>query len=158
MQTKSLIQANVNVIQITNLKKGDVFKKISDTSYGGKVLYGIVMDLLNDGVNTFIEVLEYEKSYDEIKAEIKVYSGKDDMAIFPTEVEELKEYFESTIKSLEENVEEAKKKLNEDIKAIEKAKEFMTGELSKKLSKVEFKEISQEGFDKTKKLKRGVKE
>ena len=158
METKSLVQANVNVIRIVNLKVGDVFKKVRDDSYGNEVVYGVVVDLMNDGVNTFIEVIEYAKNYDEMKGEIKVYSGKKDVAVFPTKVDEVREHFGSVIKSLEEGVEKDKKKLSDDIKAIEKAKEFMTGELSKKLSEIEFEEMSQKKFDETNKLKERVEE
>ena len=55
---KNLIQLNANVIKITNLKKGDVFKRIDDNYSTPEVKYGVVLDLMNTGEKSFIEVLE----------------------------------------------------------------------------------------------------
>lgn len=151
MQTKNLIQTQANVIKITSLVKGNVVeiieKEYSDTY---KTCYGVVLDLLNSGTKTFIQILKYEKTYNNVKAEIKTYAGTDDLTIFPATIEEVKEFFSESISNLELTIEDEKKKLQEKIEAVKKAKAFANGELSKSLSEPEFFEISQKEFDQKK--------
>ena len=148
MQTKNLIQTTANVIKITNLKKGDVVKMIADGGYSSpEIFYAVVLDLLNDGENTFIEMLQYKKNYSSVKAEIKLFKGTDDISLFPTTTDEVKEYFESAIKQTEDDIEFKKEELQKKIDGLEKAKEFASGELSKKLSEVEYSEMQQEKYD-----------
>lgn len=151
MQTKNIIQTQANVIKITSLVKGNVVKIIekeySDTY---KTCYGVVLDLLNSGTKTFIEILKYEKSYGDIKAEIKTYSGTDDLTLFPATVEDVKAFFSDIIEKLEADINQEKTKLQEKIEAVEKAKKFASGELSKTLSEPEFTDMPQKEFDEKK--------
>jgi len=140
MEMKNLIQLNANVVRITNFKKGDVFKRI-DTRYSDtEVKYGVVLDLLNDGKKSFIEALEYKKGYDSVSGEIKVFRGEEDLNIFPCNISEIKEYLESAINSVDKEIEKSKEELQKKIEANEKAKQFVSGELSKSLTMLEFKE------------------
>lgn len=148
MQTKNLIQTQANVIKITSLVKGSVVKIIEkEYSDSYKTCYGVVLDLLNSGTKTFLQILKYEKSYSEIKGEIKTYSGEDDLTIFPSSPEEVKEFFSEAIDYVSNQIEEDKKKLQEKIEALEKAKMFTNGELSKELSEPGFSEITQEEYN-----------
>lgn len=146
MQTKNLIQTIANVIKITSLKKGDVVKMIETKYSEPESYFAVVLDMLNDGENTFIELLRYKKSYDDVYAEIKLYKGSDDISLFPTDIDELKEYFSSAVNKIEENIKEDKEKLANKISALAKAKEFISGELSKKLTAVEFSEVEQSKY------------
>lgn len=148
MQTRNIIQSQANVIKITSLVKGNVVKIIEkEYSDSYKTCYGVVLDLLNSGTKTFLQILKYEKSYNEIKGEIKTYSGEDDLTIFPSSPEEVKEFFSGSLFSVEKSIEEDKKKLQEKIEALEKAKMFASGQLSKTLSEPEFSEITQVEFN-----------
>lgn len=153
MQTRNIIQTQANVIKITSLVKGNVVKIIekeySDTY---KTCYGVVLDLLNSGTKTFLQILKYEKSYNDVKGEIKTYSGEDDLTIFPSSPEEVKEFFSGAIDSVSNQIEEDKKKLQEKIDALEKAKKFTTGELSKELSEPGFNEMTQEEYNSKREL------
>lgn len=148
MQTKNIIQTQANVIKITSLVKGNVVK-ILEKEYGDtyKTCYGVVLDLLNTGTKTFIQILKYEKSYSDVKAEIKTFSGNDDLTLFPATIEEVKDFFSGAISKLESDIEEDKKKLQDKIEATEKAKAFASGELSKSLSEPEFSEMTQTEFN-----------
>ncbi len=147
MQTKNVIQTVANVIKITSLKKGDVVKMIETSSYSSPESYfAVVLDMLNDGENTFIELLKYKKSYGSVNAEIKLYKGTDDISLFPTSLDELKTHFEDSIQSIEKDIEKDKEVLQKKIEGVEKAREFISGELSKKLTEVEFSEIEQSKF------------
>lgn len=142
METRQVIQASANIIRITNLSKGDVYKRIEESSYSEPgVKYGIVMDLLNDGNECFIEVLEYTKSYSTVSCSIKVFSGKKDVAIFPATPEEVKEYLQSSVDSMERDIEEKKKEVEKKIEECKKAKEFVSGETMKKLTATKFESL-----------------
>ncbi len=136
------------MIRITSLRKGDVVKLVKSTSYENEVRYAVVIDLLNDGTNTFIEMLEYKKNYNNIDVELKVYKGTDDVSIFPTDQSEVEEYFNEMLKRLEKNISDKREELQKMINGLEKAKEFTSGELSKKLTTPAYAEESQPEFDK----------
>lgn len=148
MQTKNIIQTQANVIKITSLVKGNVVK-IIEKEYGDsyKTCYGVVLDLLNSGTKTFIQLLKYEKSYNDVKAEIETFSGNDDLTIFPATIDEVKEFFSGSIARLEADIEKEKKELQDKIEAVEKAKTFANGELSQSLSEPEFSEMTQVDFN-----------
>lgn len=146
MQTKNLIQTVANVIKITSLKKGDVVKMIETNYSSPEIYYAVVLDMLNDGENTYIELLRYKKSYNSVNAEIKIFKGTDDVSLFPTSIGELEEHFTSAVKSIEREIKEDEEKLQKKITGLEKAKEFISGELSKSLTEVEFSEIEQSKY------------
>ena len=134
MQTKNIIQTQANVIKITSLVKGNVVKIIDDSSsYSTDIKYGVVIDLMNDGSKTFLEILEYKKSYGDVSAEIKLYSGDKELNLFPASVDEVKEYFETTLSYISKSIEQDKENLQKKINGFEKAKQFVSGELSKNL-------------------------
>lgn len=154
MEMKNLIQLNANVVRITNLKKGDVFKRIDDSGYRSpEVKYGVVLDLLNSGEKSFVEVLEYTKSYSDIKGEIKLFSGDKDINIFPCLIDEVKDYLEDAIKNIDDSIEKKKKELQESIEANKKAKEFVSGQLSESLTMLEFKEQTIGEYKEEKRIK-----
>lgn len=154
MQTKHIIQTQANVIKVTNLTKGNVLKMIDNSAYGDdKVKYAIVTDMLNDGEQTFIEMLVYTKSYNEVKSDIKLYKGTEDLAIFPTTTEEVEEYFMSAIAGVQKEINETKEKLGKLQHGIEKAKEFTSGELEKKLTLAGFETSTQDEFNEQKAIK-----
>jgi len=147
MQIKNIIQTVINAIKITSLRKGDVVKILDKTYPDIQVKYGVVLDLLNDGEKTFIQMLQYKIGYSDVEAEIKIYEGLQNLSIFPINKEEVIEYFKDTIKKMDIEIEIAKKDLQKSIEANEKAKLFVSGELSKTLSEVEFKTQTQEEYN-----------
>ena len=154
MQTKNIIQTQANVIKITSLVKGNVVKIIDDSSsYSTDIKYGVVIDLMNDGSKTFLEILEYKKSYGDVSAEIKLYSGDKELNLFPASVDEVKEYFETTLSYISKYIEQDKENLQKKINGFEKAKQFVSGELSKNLLETSFVEMTQADFD-AKKMER----
>jgi len=153
METKNLIQQSANVIRLTNLKIGDVYKRV-DTQYSStEIYYGVITDIMNDGENSFIEALEYTKSYSDVKATIKIFEGTKDVSIFPARIIDIKEYFDYAIKDLEKNIEKKKDELQKEITAYENAKLFVSGEKSKQLTEAEFEEMTQKDYITAKKIK-----
>ena len=93
MQTQQIIQASANVIRITKLVKGNIYKRFEDGS--DRTYYGIVTDVLNDGINSIITATEYRKSWRDIEVEMKVIKGNKDVVLFPATIDELQMEFDS---------------------------------------------------------------
>ncbi len=148
MQTKNIIQSSANIIRITQLHKGDVYKRIEESSYGDPtVKYGVVMDILNQGDKGFIEALEYTKSYSTIDASLKIFGGDKDIAIFPTTIEEVKNHLNSAVESIRKSIEDKRQALEKEIKMLGEVETFVSGETAKKLTEASFETVSQDQFD-----------
>lgn len=146
METRSIIQASAKVIRITNLVKGDIYKRLEEGGYSNDINYGVVVNVYNDGVKTFIEALEYKVAWDEIKADRKVFSGKVDINIFPAELEEVRDCFSKALLGIEKKINEKKGEIIKLEKALEMGREFASGQLSQKLTVPEFREMSQKEY------------
>jgi hypothetical protein len=147
LEVKNLIQSAANVIKIVNLKVGDVFKMIETGYSENEMYYGVVLDLLNSGKESFIQILRYKKSYGDITAEFKTYSGSKDISLFPATIEEVQQYLKEAVEHARRKVSEKKDELQKLIEATSKAEEFVSGELSKTLTLMAFKEQSQEAYN-----------
>lgn len=148
METRTLIQAQANVLRVTALKKGDVVKLIEKEYSGNEIYYAVVIDMLNTGKETFLQLLQYKKQYSDITASIKTYDGSKDIALFPATIAEVQEHFESAVKDMRNKIEDRKKDLQKDQEALAKLQSFSEGELSRKLTAASFEEITQKTYDK----------
>jgi hypothetical protein len=150
MQTKHLIQATANVVKITSLAKGDVVKIVEDSSYDTNIYFGVVIDLLNSGDKSFIQIMRYKKSYRAIDCDIKTYSGEKDMSLFPATVDEVKEHLGDVIKDIRKDIETKEKEISDKRLALQGAEEFVSQETSKQLRSSSFKEVSQAEYNQLK--------
>lgn len=111
MNVKTLINPTVQAIRVVDLQKGTVYKRItknySDTY---KVTYGVVLDILN-GEETFIDVVEVEKSYGDPKFNFTVLGEESDLNMYPTTKEELVEHFAGVEDSIINSIEKAKEEV-----------------------------------------------
>ena len=154
MQTKTLIQSSANILRITDLQKGNTVKVIKKDYSDNKIFFGVVTDLLNSGESTFIELLLFEKSYNDLKGKVVVYirvnttylDGKDDIALFPATVEEVETDLSDALKLLARDIEKSEDELLKKKNAYEKASEFVSGEMQKKLQSTSFKEITTQQY------------
>ena len=144
MQTQNLIQTQANVIKITSLKQGDVVK-ILEPDYANTyhTFFGVVIDMLNSGEKQFIQIAMYSKVYDSFETKIKTYSGNVDLTIFPATIMEVEEHFKDAVMVMERDIVKAQKELNEKINGLNIAKQFISGEMSKKLTECSFRELTQ---------------
>ena len=71
MNVKQAIQASANVIRVTNISAGDVYKRFDD-SYDDRVYYGVVTSVHNDGEVAIIEAMEYSYKYSSLDVNLKV--------------------------------------------------------------------------------------
>ncbi|WP_033926116.1 hypothetical protein [Sphingomonas sp. 35-24ZXX] len=147
MQTKSIVQASANVIRITNLAQGDIYKRFDDSSYSRSTFFGIVKAIYNDGEKTYIEAVEYKKSYSEMEASIYVMRGDNDVSIFPATLEEIQEEFASCAKSIEKKIAEKREEIAKLEGALDTTNQLVSGELQKKLQTPVFKEFTQAEFN-----------
>lgn len=148
METRTLIQSQANVLRVTALKKGDVVKLIEKEYSSNEIYYAVVIDMLNTGKDTFLQLLQYKKQYGDITALIKTYDGSKDIALFPATIAEVQEHFQSAIKSMKQKIEDKKKELHKEQEALIKLESFTEGELSQKLTEASFEEITQEAYNK----------
>ena len=132
MDVKTIINPSVKAIRVVDLQKGSVYKRIvkeySDTY---KVRYGVVLDIMN-GVETFIDVVEVEKTYGTPKLEFTIIGAKSDLNIYPTTKEELSEAFGN----VEENARIAIDKKREEVAKDEKALKIFKGLVSSNFAKI----------------------
>lgn len=121
MQTKNLIQASATITRVTELKVGDVYKRLEESSYSSaKIKFGVVTGTLHNGDDAAITAIEYETHHsDGMNAEIKVFGTSDDLKIFPSTREEFETHVADLIGSTQRAVRDAEKKL-------EKAKQTRT--------------------------------
>lgn len=147
MQTKNIVQASANVIRIINLKQGDIYKRFDDSSYSKDVKYGIVKNIYNDGEKTFIEAVEYKKSYSDLEASIYVIRGDNDVSIFPATLEEIKDEFQTSLTGIEKKIQDKKEEIAKLEGALETTKQLVSGELQLKLQAPTFKEITQSEYN-----------
>lgn len=141
MKTHTLVQASANIIRVTSLKKGNIFKLIDSPSYGdAELAYCVVLDIFNDGDKTFIQVLRYKVSYSTVTAEIKLIKGDTDVSLFPASKEEVMKYFSNAMESMEYGILKKTEELEKAKEAFEHAKKFVKGEMENELTEIEYKE------------------
>lgn len=147
MQTKNIIQASANVIRITNLQQGDIYKRFDDSSYSNDVKYGIVRAVYNDGEKTYVEAVEYKKSYRDLEASIYVIRGDNDVSIFPATIEEIQEEFEDALSGIESAIADKKEEIKKLEAAADTTRQLVSGELQQKLQAPLFKEMTQAEYN-----------
>lgn len=145
MQTKQIVQSSANVIRITKLVKGDIYKRFEQNS--DDTYFGIVTDVLNDGINTIITATEYRKSWSSINVSNKVIRGTQDFILFPATPDDLDVEFQSVIDSKEKEIEQWQKNINDAKHLIVQTEQLLNGELQKRLTVPEFKQFTQEEYN-----------
>jgi len=102
MEVRNLIKPNAVLVQITEIGRGDVYKRLEKPSYGEpKVVFGSVIDVLNNGEESTLVALEFTpESYGPtINATVKVFNGQMEVTLFPCTIEEYKESLDLAIAS-----------------------------------------------------------
>lgn len=113
MQTKNFIQSSATITRVTELKVGDIYKRLEESSYSGaKLKFGVVTGALHNGTDAVITSIEYEPAYgDGMKAEVKTFGTADDLKIFPATREDFETHIAELIESCQRSVREAEKAL-----------------------------------------------
>lgn len=98
MQVHQIIKNSADVLTITRLSPGDVYKRVVDGSaYGDATIrFGVVQDVMNNGEDSAVTALEYVSSYDgSASAELKVFTGSKPVAIFPATPGEVESHLDA---------------------------------------------------------------
>lgn len=140
MQVQQIIQASADVLTITKLSPGDVYKRVEESSYGASdvtLRFGVVRDVMNNGSDAAVTALEYVNNYNSIAASIKVFNGAKPVAIFPATPSEFRAYLTDLRAAADRGVETALEGLRKAeqvlsaVKAIEvQAYDLRTPEVS----------------------------
>lgn len=146
MKTQQAIQSTANVVRITTVTPGDVYKRFDD-SYDDRTYYGLVKAVHNDGEETIIEATEYRKTYSSINAEHKIIKGKKDVTIFPSTPEELNLELTDARNEQIRKIEEAKSDIEKAERLIKDIDGLMSGETQKTLKAMSYKELTQEQYN-----------
>jgi hypothetical protein len=135
MESINYIKASANVTRVTSLTKGDVYKRLEDSSYSDdKLLYGIVLDVLYNGSDAVVQAMEFKPSYSSMETSLKTFAGDKDIKIVPANQDEISEYLKSCVSGIRSDVEAQKKKLAEAEDKLREAKKIVSGDLVKKLT------------------------
>lgn len=143
METKNLIQASAKIIKITELKKGSLVKVIKKEYSSNEMHYGIVTDLLNSGNKTWIEMILFKKSYSDIKGEVQLFEGSDNLEIFPAKIDEIKVHLDDALESMEKSVGNKKEEIRKAEEALARAKSFVSGQMGMSLIETPYEVIEE---------------
>lgn len=146
MKTQQAIQASANVIRITTLSAGDVYKRF-DESYDDRTYYGVVKNVHNDGEKAIIEAIEYCYKYSDLDVEHKVIRGEKDYILFPSTPEELQLELDKAKTKKERELQDLEDKIILTKKVIGEIDGLISGETLKTLKASSYKELTQEQFN-----------
>ena len=117
MQTETIIRASAQIMRITELHAGDVYKRLETSGMESNLVFGIVTDVMSNGEDAAVVATEISKSYyGPTVRELKIFTTLSNVAIFPATPEEIAQRFA-------EYREEMGKKVAEAQKALDKARE-----------------------------------
>lgn len=103
---QNFIQADASIVTVTNLKVGDVYKRlVKDYSDNYEVLMGIVTSILNNGEDTAITALEFSSDYSGTDAKIKTFGTSTDMKIFDATPDEIATHLSALLEKSEKQIE-----------------------------------------------------
>lgn len=149
MNVKQAIQSSANVVRITNITAGDVYKRF-DTSYDDRVYFGIVKSVHNDGELPIIEAVEYKYEYSQLDIKIKVLTGAKDYALFPATPEDLSQNLGGVIDIKNREIEKKRKEIQTLEAEIKDVNLILSGELMKDLKAMSYSEQTQAAYNEKK--------
>lgn len=138
MEVRNLIKANAQVVQVTEINVGDVYKRLVVPSYGdSKIVFGRVTDILNTGEESTVVAMEFEPSIYNKGAEvaIKVFNGASEIVLFPATVEEYRESLEDCIARQQKAIAEMQKEIDSKDDLLRKMQDTRHATLSVVTSK-----------------------
>lgn len=122
MQVQQMIRASADVLTITTLAPGNVYKRIDARgAYGEaepRLRFGVVQSVMNNGEDAAVTALEFLADYTGISAELKVFDGGKPVAIFPATPDEITQHLGELTEKAERDVEAAEKALVDKRQAL----------------------------------------
>ena len=98
MRTSTLVNATAEVVTITTLQAGDVYKRLQVNEYAagdGKyaMLFGIVQDVMHNGSDAVISALEFTTSYTGVEPKLRTFGTDADLKLFAAQPDEVRAHF-----------------------------------------------------------------
>lgn len=156
MDIKQAVQASANVIRITSISAGDVYKRFQEHSYSdNECKIGIVQNVHNNGELAIIEAIEYSIKWSGIDADYKIIKSGDKDALFPCSPEELAKFSNDAIKRIQDDIKIKEENLSNAKKTLEATKQLLDPKYIGKLKQMSYKELSQSEYN-SKKLEAGL--
>ena len=149
MNVQQAIQTSANVIRVTNISAGDVYKRFDD-SYDERVYYGVVTSVHNDGSNAIIEAVEYAYKYGSLDVNLKVLRGDREYKIFPSSPDELNTELDDVVLRKNREISNKREEILKIEREIVEVERLMSGERLKELKSMSYKEMTQDKFEQTK--------
>lgn len=149
MNVKQAIQSSANVIRVTSISPGDVYKRF-DPSYDDKVYYGVVRNVHNDGETAVIQAVEYTKSYNSIDINFKVIRGEKDYTLFPAEPYELNVELGDVVTKKEKLIADKTNEIKKLEAEIQELNGIISGDLLRDLKAMSYKELTQTEYQQKK--------
>lgn len=137
MQTQTFIAPSATITRVTELTKGNTYKRLVDNSFSSddKMVYGVVTDVLNNGTAIAIQTIEFEPDYaNRIEIKHRVFKGERDLAIFPAEPNEIRSYYLDAIDASARNVKTKEQDLSKAQQEHATLKAFTEGRVTEQLT------------------------
>lgn len=115
MQVRTLVEAGATIHRITEVKPGDIYKRLDKPSYGdARIVFGQILDVLNDGVSIAISAVEFYPSAwgSSFDPTIKAFAPDTDVSIYPATEEEWRTGLAEAIKKQSQAVDTVQRDLN----------------------------------------------
>jgi hypothetical protein len=95
MRTTTLVQASADVVTIVNLRAGDVYKRLEESTYGEKYTlhFGVVQDVMHNGEDAVITAIEFPTQWNGVEAKIKLFGSDADLKVFEATPAEVTSHF-----------------------------------------------------------------
>lgn len=118
MDTRTLIEASAEVVTITRLKAGDVYKRLDTGAYAASnLVFGVVQTAMNNGTDSAITAIEIVPGYQTATVANKVFASGTNVALFAATPEEYEAHCAAIMREIDQSI-SAKRKAVEDAEAL----------------------------------------
>lgn len=96
MRTTQLVQASANVVTITTLTAGDVYKRLGDKDYQQQhtLHYGVVLDVMHNGEDAVIVALEFPTTWTgAVEPKVQTFGTDTNLRLFEAQPDEVQQHF-----------------------------------------------------------------
>lgn len=136
MQVQQMIRASADILTITTLSPGNVYKRIEQPgAYAGGepvLRFGVVQSVMNNGEDSAVTALEFTADYSGVAAALKVFDGGKPVAIFPATPDEITQHLADLTERAERDLKSAEDTLQSKRDALARVVRLrgQVGELS----------------------------
>ena len=119
MQTTQIIEASAVITTITELKAGDVYKRVVSDTAESRLVFGVVQDVMHNGDDGAISTLEVVVSYQSVLVQNKVFDTQRSVALYAATPVEFDVHLAEMRKAAEANLRAAEHALTKAQEAVE---------------------------------------